>query len=162
MQASLVACRNCTVITASARLSENFPSLRSRPRSCTRSWGMTADLSQNIRDRTFKMACDVGRLALRAPASSAARRIVDQLLRSGTSVGANLEEAKAASSKRDFVNCVQISLKEARETKYWLRVCAELRLFPESTLEGLIAEADQVARILGAIVVSTKRGMASR
>ena len=117
---------------------------------------MATDLSQDIRDRTFKMACDIARLALRLPASPGVRRVADQLLRAATSVGANLEEAKAASSRRDFVYCLQLSLKEARETKYWLRICSELQLAPAGSLRPLIAEADQVARIVGAIVVSAK------
>jgi len=89
---------------------------------------MTVDLSQDIRNRTFKLACDVVHLSADLASASGTRRIADQLLRSGTSVGANLEEAKAASSRRDFIHYVQVSLKESRETIYWLRICAELRL----------------------------------
>jgi four helix bundle protein len=87
------------------------------------------------------------------------RSIVDQLLRSATSVGSNLEEAKAASSKREFLRDVQISLRESREAVYWLRLCAELKFGPEAQLRELIGEGDQIARILAAIVVSTKRRM---
>jgi four helix bundle protein len=89
------------------------------------------------------------------------RRIADQLLRSGTSVGANLEEAKAASSRRDFIHCVQVSLKESRETVYWLRICCELQVGRSRPLSQLIDEANQVSRILGAIVVNSKRRMAA-
>ena len=56
------------------------------------------------------------------------RCLVDQLLKAGTAVGANLEEAKAGSSKRDFVRYVEIALREARETVYWLRIYAALNL----------------------------------
>ena len=122
---------------------------------------MADDLSQDIRDRTFRLACDLARIALRMTGPPGVRRLADQLLRAGTSVGANLEEAKAASSRKDFAHCVQIALKEARETKYWLRVCSELGVGPHDSLERLIDEADQVARILGAIVVKTKRRMAA-
>jgi four helix bundle protein len=85
------------------------------------------------------------------------RCLVDQLLKSGTAVGANLEEAKAGSSKRDFIRYVEIALREARETAYWLRICAALELAPLEELSALQDESDQVARILGAIVVSSKR-----
>jgi four helix bundle protein len=122
---------------------------------------MPQDLSQDIRDRTFRLACDLARLAFRLTSPPGVRRLADQLLRAGTSIGANLEEAKAASSRKDFVHCVQVALKEAREAKYWLRVCAELRLAPPDLLSQLTNEADQVARILGAIVVNTKRRMTS-
>ena len=122
---------------------------------------MALDLSQDIRDRTFRLACDLARLAFRLTSPPGVRRLADQLLRAGTSIGANLEEAKAAASRKDFVHCVQVALKEARETKYWLRICAELRLAPADSLSRLTDEADQVARILGAIVVNTKRRMAA-
>ena len=74
-------------------------------------------------------------------------------------MGANLEEAKAASSKREFLRDMQVSLRESREAVYWLRICAELRFGPEAQLRELCGEGDQIARILGAIVVSTKRRM---
>ena len=84
------------------------------------------------------------------------RCLIDQLFKSGTAIGANLEEAKAASSKREFVRYVEIALREARETTYWLRICAALALAPSADVNELSGEADQIARILGAIVVRTK------
>jgi len=122
---------------------------------------MPTDLSQDIRDRTFKFACAVATLVLSLD-EYRLRSIVDQLLRSATSVGANLEEAKAASSRKDFLRYVQISLRESREAIYWLRICAELKFGPEAELRELSGEGDQIARILGAIVVSTKRRMLSK
>ena len=77
--------------------------------------------------------------------------------RPGTAIGANLEEAKAGSSKRDFVRYVEISLREARETVYWLRIFLALQLGPTREVQELRGEAEQIARILGAIVVSSKR-----
>src|SRR3954464_7869504 len=61
---------------------------------------MAFDLSQDIRDRTFKQACDVAKLAMRVSGAPGPRRIADKLLRAATSVGANLEEAKAAPGRR--------------------------------------------------------------
>ena len=122
---------------------------------------MAFDLSQDIRDRTFKQACAIATLAMKISGAPGPRRIADQLLRSATSVGANLEEAKAASSRRDFIHCIQVSLKESRETLYWLRLCVALQLVPGDLLSHLIDEADQVSRILGAIVVSAKRRQAT-
>ena len=120
---------------------------------------MPTDLSQDIRDRTFTFACAVATLVVNLETEYRVRSILDQLRRSGTSVGANLEEAKAASLKREFLTFVQISLRESREAIYWLRICAELRIGPESELRDLRGEGDQIARILGAIVVNTKRRM---
>jgi four helix bundle protein len=120
---------------------------------------MPIDLSPDIRDRTFRFACAVATLVVSLDREYKLRSVLDQLLRSGTSVGANLEEAKAASSKREFLRYVQISLRESREANYWLRICAELRMGSEAELRDLLGQGDQIARILGAIVVSTKRRM---
>jgi four helix bundle protein len=81
------------------------------------------------------------------------------LLKSGTGVGANLEEAKAGSSRREFVRYVEISLREARESLYWLRICEALKLGSADNVRELKGEADQLVRILTAIVVNTKRRM---
>ena len=120
---------------------------------------MNPDPSQNIRDRAFTFACAVARLALAIPPRPGARIIIDQLLRSATSIGANLEEAKAAVSDRDFLHTVQTSLKEAREACYWLRVCAAIKLGDVGALADASGEAEQIARILAAIVISRKRRM---
>ena len=120
---------------------------------------MPIDLSQDIRDRTFRFACAVSSIVVRRDIDYKLRSIVDQLLRSSTSVGANLEEAKAASSRREFLRDIQISLRESREAVYSLRICIELKIAPDAELRDLRGEGDQIASILGAIVVSTKRRM---
>ena len=114
------------------------------------------DSGQDIRNRTFTFACTVAGLALQLAPRLGVRCIVDQLLKSATAVGANLEEAKAGSSTREFVRYVEISLREAREATYWLRICAVLQLGPPEELQQLSGEGDQIARILGSIVVKTK------
>ena len=91
---------------------------------------MTYHNAQNIRDRAFVFGCDVARLALSLAPLVGVRVIIDQLLKAGTSVGANLEEAKAGSSRREFIRYVEISLREARESLYWLRICESLSLGP--------------------------------
>ena len=121
---------------------------------------MTHDNAQHIRARAFGFGCEVARLALRLVPKPGIRCIIDQLVKAGTSIGANLEEAKAASSKREFVRYVEIALREARESLYWLRICAELKLGPPDRLSELEGEADQLVRILTVIVVNTKRRIA--
>jgi four helix bundle protein len=118
---------------------------------------MAIDVSQDIRDRTFRFGCEVARLALGLDARPGVRSLVDQLLRAGTAIGANLEEAKAASSKREFLRYLQISLRESREAVYWIRMCSSLQLVQQSGVRELLGEGDQISRILGAIVVTTKR-----
>jgi four helix bundle protein len=118
---------------------------------------MNTHRSQDIRDRTFAFACRIARLCLDLAAQPGTRRIVEQLLKSGTAIGANLEEAKAGSSKREFIRYVEILLREARETVYWLRILLALQLGPAAEVKDLRGEAEQIARILGAIVVTSKR-----
>ena len=80
----------------------------------------------------------------------------DQLLRSGTSVGANYEEAQGAESSGDFVHKLQIALKELRESNYWLRVIAGAALLPKEKLTDILDESDQLCRILSKAVATAK------
>ena len=85
------------------------------------------------------------------------RTLSRQLLRSGTSIGANVEEAQAVQSKADFISKNAIALKEARETHYWLRLLAATEVLPETRISKLQYEVEELMRILGAIIVSSKR-----
>ena len=85
------------------------------------------------------------------------RTLAKQLIRSGTSIGANVEESQAAQSKADFIHKLQIALKEARETRYWLRLLIAVELFPDSRLRPLLNESEEIIKIIAAIVVKTKR-----
>lgn len=78
-----------------------------------------------------------------------------QLLRSGTSIGANVEEATAAQSRKDFVSKMAIASKEARETKYWLRLLQDSDLV-NIDLKQEINQIDELIRILTSIVKTTK------
>ena len=82
--------------------------------------------------------------------------LLNQLLDSGTSVGANLEEAKGAQSRSDFIAKARISLKEARESHYWLRLIGACELVKPARIEPLIREANELVSILTAIVIRTK------
>ena len=112
-----------------------------------------------IRDRAFAFACDVIAAVGGASRAPAMQVIATQLVRSATSIGANLEEAKAASSRREFVRFAEISLREARETHYWLRIAVRAAIASDDTLAPLLDESDQLIRILTAIVLNTKRGI---
>ena len=80
--------------------------------------------------------------------------IANQLLRSGTSVGANIEEALGGSSKKDFINKMTIALKEARESKYWLRLIYESGI--DKNVAPLLTEANSLVNILSKIVKTSK------
>ena len=120
---------------------------------------MPNDTAKDIRERAFAFGCRVARLALSLAPKPGIRALVDQLLRSGTSIGANLEEAKAASARREFLRDVEVSRREAREAWYWLRIYRELQLGDPATVVELVNEADTIVRILTSIVISTKRRM---
>ena len=94
---------------------------------------------------------------LRTLSESAENRVIKyQLIKSATSVGANYEEAQGASSKADFTNKVNISLKEVRESNYWLRILN--RLNKESIeLSNLLTESEELKLILGKIVSTSRK-----
>jgi len=72
-------------------------------------------------------------------------------------VGANIEEAQAGQSRPDFISKNSIALKEARECRYWLRLLIAAKIMPEKSVAELRDEADEIKRILGSIVIRTKR-----
>ena len=79
-----------------------------------------------------------------------------QLIRSGTSIGANVEEAQNAESKPDFIHKMSISLKEARETNYWLKILIATEKKLEQRLLPLLNESNELISILHAIIKNTK------
>jgi four helix bundle protein len=83
------------------------------------------------------------------PETPAGKHVAGQLLRSGTSPGANYEEARSAESRGDFVHKIGITLKELQETRYWLRVVVGANLAPHSALQEVLPEVDALCRILG-------------
>ena len=105
--------------------------------------------------RTFEFGVLVIKFLRTLPDTSDLKIIKYQLVKAVTSVGANYEEAQAGSSKADFINKVNISLKEARETNYWLRMLAALEVESIDLLE-LINESKEIKNILGAIVKNAR------
>jgi four helix bundle protein len=79
-----------------------------------------------------------------------------QLLRSGTSIGANVEEAQQAQSKNDFTSKMNIALKEAYETRYWLRLMKDSDIKPSSKIGVLLSECEHIIRLLASIVKSSR------
>ncbi len=79
-----------------------------------------------------------------------------QLLRAATSIGANLVEADAAESRKDFIHKCRIALKETREFGYWLRLMQRAELVPPKRLSGLLDETEQLAAISITIIMKAK------
>jgi four helix bundle protein len=110
-------------------------------------------MKQNdLLDRTFKFGVDVLKLIRDFPKDSEYNIIRHQLGKSATSVGANYEESQAGSSKADFKNKVRISLKEARESNYWLRIIKEFEEVENLKLDYLLQESKEIKNILAAII----------
>ena len=108
---------------------------------------------QKIQDRAFEFACRIVRLhRILLRKEPTARRLANQLLNAGTSIGANLEEAEAGQSKADFISKCRIALKEARETLYWLRLFSDTEVMTADEMASLIDEARQIVAILTTIV----------
>ena len=84
--------------------------------------------------------------------------LASQVLRSGTSIGANIEEATGAQSQRDFYAKISIAYKEARETNYWLRLLKETSLVDHALIESLLQDCDELLRIIG----TTKKNLQSK
>lgn len=119
---------------------------------------MGRDLVKDIRERAFQFAVrivKIGQFLDQQP--GVARTLSRQLIRSGTSIGANLEEAQAGQSKADFISKNAIALKEARETHYWLRLLSATEIIPEHRIQPLQSEAEEIMKIIGAIIVSSKK-----
>lgn len=81
-----------------------------------------------------------------------------QCLRSGTSIGANVEEAIAAQSRKDFISKMSIASKEARETHYWLRLLRDAEYLERATAEALLVDSDELIKLLTAIVKTSREG----
>jgi four helix bundle protein len=111
----------------------------------------------SIVERSFNFAVRIVQLCrFLEKQDRVSRTLANQLLRSGTSVGANIEEAQAGQSKPDFIAKMSISRKEARETLYWLRLLKGSDSVEADKLSETLKEADELVRILTAIVKSAQ------
>jgi len=111
----------------------------------------------DICERTFQLALRVVRLCMRLEVSWGTLGVLaKQLLRSGTSVGANLEEGQAAQSRADFVSKYSIARKEAREANYWLRLISASETSNDADIPPLIGETREIIKILTTIIKNAK------
>lgn len=82
--------------------------------------------------------------------------ISDQLLRSATSIGANIVEAKSSSSKRDFIKYYEIALKSANETKYWLGLLRDATSINKDKVSQPLSEVEEISKMLGSSLLTLK------
>jgi four helix bundle protein len=106
---------------------------------------------QDLSERLLKFAVAVIRFLKTLPCSIENDVIRNQLAKCSSSMGANYEESQAASSKADFYNKIKISLRESKETKYWLKMLGCLKLGDQKELSTLYTESIELSNILGSI-----------
>lgn len=110
-------------------------------------------MKSDIPDRTFEFAKRVLKLCqVLDEKPGISRTLANQLLRSGTSIGANVEEGQASQSEADFISKYSIACKEARETHYWLRLLAASELIKHERLTELETECNELIAILTSII----------
>lgn len=112
--------------------------------------------SKDVKTRAYDFSLSVIKFINKFPNRRAFWSISDQLLRSATSIGANLIEGQASSSRREFIKYYEIGLKSANETKYWLKLLKDSYNELSSDCESLIIEVDEICRMLGASVLTLK------
>ena len=110
----------------------------------------------DLSERLLSFAVRIVKLVGALPNTVAGRRVGDQLLRCGTSVGANYEEAQGAESHNDFVHKLQIALKEMRESNFWLRLIQKSELLAADKMADIVDESSQLKAILSKAVATAK------
>lgn len=106
----------------------------------------------DLEARTLTFAKDIIHLCQSLPSNIVNSKLIDQLIRSAGSVGANYREANDALGKKDFLNRLRISRKESKETIFWLELILESNPNTEKTTRSLIDECTQIRNILSAII----------
>ena len=116
-------------------------------------------MKTELEERTRRFAVRVVKAVAAFPKSAEGQIIGRQLLRAGTSIGANYREANRAESRNDFTHKVGVAEKEAAETVYWLEICRDTGLGPQKLVEELLDESGQLLAILITIGRKTKKSL---
>jgi four helix bundle protein len=109
-----------------------------------------------ILDKSYAFGLRILKLYLHLRKKKVDLGLCSQLLHSGTSVGANVEEAVGGASRKDFINKMQISYKEARETRYWLRLLMGSEILEKKLADSFIKDCEELLKILTTILNSSK------
>jgi len=115
-----------------------------------------AKFKDEFKGRVYRFALDVIGFVARLPAEQTSRIVGDQLLRSTTSIGANVIEAQAASSRKDYTNFFTYALKSANECKFWLGLLRDSNRGDKETVNKLLKEATEIANILATSILTLK------
>lgn len=110
----------------------------------------------NLEERTLTFSKNVIRICRKLTCNIVNKRLIDQLIRSATSIGANYREANETDTKKDFQNKIRISKKEAKETIYWIQLLIEENNNYKRELSETLNESNQLMKILASIYEKTK------
>lgn len=109
-----------------------------------------------IEDKSFRFAVRIVKLCKHMQESKHEYVLSKQLLRSGTSIGANVAESQQAQSRADFISKLSIALKEASETSYWLRLMNATDILSEKEYQSIFSDCKELEKLLTAIIISSK------
>jgi len=116
-----------------------------------------SELKENIiQEKSYKFGLRIVKLYLYLKENQNEYELSKQLVRSGTSIGANVEEAIGAISKKEFIAKLQVSYKEARETKYWIKLLRDSQILEVKISVSLLEDIEELIRILRAILMRSK------
>ena len=118
-------------------------------------YGSASD-KMKLKDRTYQYSIKMIEFLDNLPKDNSAQIISKQLLRSATSIGANIVEAQASSSKKDFTKYFNYSLKSANESVYWLSLLKDAKKINNNQIEYLLNETKELAKILGSSILTLK------
>ena len=115
--------------------------------------------SKEISERLLDYGASIVKLTVKLSRTTIGRELARQLLRSGTAVGANYEEACGAESKADFVHKLQIVPKEVKESEYWLRLIERSDIYKGNDMNELVSETHQISKIMAKSIITVKKGI---
>lgn len=110
----------------------------------------------DVKSRSYSFSVEILKFSSTLPKEQLYWILKDQLVRSGTSIGANIHEAQAASTKKDFANYYTIAHKSANETHYWLQLLRDISSERMGKINELIQEVKEIKNILGASLVTLR------
>lgn len=118
---------------------------------------MNQNFRVDLRERCYQFGLNIIKITDKLPNKRSAWVIADQLIRSATSIGANITEGKAASSRLEFKKFYEIALKSSNESIYWLNLLKDAELADSIMVDNLIKENTEICRMLAAGVIKLKK-----
>ncbi len=112
-----------------------------------------------IVDKTYSFAVRIVKLYKYLCSEQREYNLSTQILRSGTSIGANTEEGNSGQTKKDFIAKLSISLKEAKETRYWLRLLHDTEYINDKMFESILRDCEEIIMILNKIIITSRKNL---